>query len=95
MENKQSLSAVLSNPVSEALSNQTSLPTEQDTLDDAFKYDSYQVVRGEFFSHIYEPSISFNNCKVYLNTACLKKLPEVDYVQILINPEEKKLAVLL
>lgn len=93
MENKQSLSTVQSNPVSEALSNQTSLPTEQDTLDDAFKYEGYQVARGEFFSHIYEPSITFNNCKVYLNTACLKKLPDVDYVQILINPEDMKIAV--
>ena len=28
-----------------------------------------------------------------MNTACLTKMPEVDYVQILVNPETKKLAV--
>lgn len=61
--------------------------------DDNFSYEGYQVVRGEFFAHIHEPSITFNNCKVSLNTACLKKMPEVDYVQILVNQEEKKLAV--
>lgn len=61
--------------------------------DDAFSYEGFQVVRGEFFAHTYEPSFSFNNYKVSMNTACIKKLPNIEYVQILINPEEKKLAV--
>ena len=61
--------------------------------DDDFSYEGYQVVRGEFFAHIYEPSFTFNNYKVSVNTACIKKLPEYDYVQILVNPDEKKLAV--
>ena len=61
--------------------------------DDSFSYDGYQVVRGEFFAHIYEPSFTFNNYKVSVNTACIKKLPDVEYVQILVNPIEKKLAV--
>lgn len=34
--------------------------------DDSFSYDGYQVVRGEFFAHIYEPSFTFNNYKVSL-----------------------------
>lgn len=61
--------------------------------DDSFDYDGYEVVRGEFFSHLHEPCITFNNFKVYMNTACIKKLPETDYVQILVNQEKKKLAV--
>ena len=61
--------------------------------DDDFSYEGYQVVRSEFFAHISEPSISFNNCKVTLNTACLKKLPNVNYIQFLVNPETKKLVV--
>lgn len=61
--------------------------------DDDFSYEGFQVVRGEFFSHIYEPSITFNNNKIALNTACIRKLPEVEYVQMLVNPEEKKIAV--
>ena len=63
------------------------------TEDDDFSYEGYQVVRSEFFAHISEPSISFNNCKVTLNTACLKKLPNVNYIQFLVNPETKKLVV--
>lgn len=61
--------------------------------DDDFSYEGFQVVRGEFFSHIYEPSITFNKNKIALNTACIRKLPEVEYVQMLVNPEEKKIAV--
>ena len=61
--------------------------------DDDFSYEGFQVVRGEFFSHIYEPSITFNKNKITLNTACIRKLPEVEYVQMLVNPEEKKIAV--
>ncbi len=90
MENKQNIPNEQS---TNTLRKQSNTPSKQITFDDSFIYDGYQVVRGEFFSHVYEPSITFNNCKVYLNTACLKKLPEIDYVQILINPEEKKLAV--
>lgn len=60
---------------------------------DDFSFDGYQVVRGEFFAHVYEPSITFCNYKVGVNTACIKKLPEFDYVQILVNPTDKKLAV--
>ena len=31
---------------------------------DAFSYDGYQVVHGEFFSHTCEPSFTFNNYRV-------------------------------
>ncbi len=65
-----------------------------DTIEDVnFDYEGYQVVRGEYFAHLYEPSITFNRCKVSLNTACIKRMPEINYVQILVNSEEKKLAV--
>lgn len=93
MENEFSLSDVASAPVSEALIGHVLTSEEMDVQDDAFCYDGYQVVRGEFFAHVYEPSITFNNCKVSLNTACINRLPDVDYVQILVNPEERKLAV--
>ena len=62
--------------------------------DDQFDYEGYEIVRGEFFAHTYEPAIVFNKGKVAVNSACIKKLPETDYIQILVNPEQKKLAVL-
>lgn len=63
-------------------------------IDDAnFDFNGFQVVRGEFFAHIYEPSFSLCNYKCNVNTACIRKLPEYDYIQILVNPESKMLAV--
>ncbi len=62
-------------------------------MDDAFSYDGYQVVRGEFFAHLREPAVVFSENRVSVNSACLRKLPDTDYIQILVNPEEKKLAV--
>ena len=60
---------------------------------DDFDYDGFQVVRGEFFAHITEPCFVFSNNKVYVNTACIRKMPETEYIQILVNPDEKKLCV--
>ena len=75
----------------------TFTPPEHNSMeiveDNSFSYDGYQVVRGEFFAHIHEPSFTFNNNKVYLNMACIRKLPQTEYVQILVHPEEKRLAV--
>ena len=61
--------------------------------DDSFSFDDFQVVRGEFFAHVFEPSITLSDSKVYVNTACVKKLPETEYIQLLINKETKKLVV--
>ena len=71
----------------------TSLKDIEVIKDDEFSFDGFQVVRGEFFSHIYEPSITFNNNKISLNAACIRKLPDVEYVQMLVNPDERKIAV--
>ena len=65
----------------------------QDIPEADFSFDGYQVVRGEFFAHVYEPSITFKGGKFYVNTACLRKLPDVDYVLILVNPNTKKLVI--
>ena len=89
MDNSQSAIT----PVIPMLPCYNSDKTAEISEDVSFSYDGYQVVRSEFFAHISEPSISFNNCKVTLNTACLKKLPNVNYIQFLINPDTKKLAV--
>lgn len=66
---------------------------EIELSDENFDYEGYEVVRGEFFAHTYEPIISFYQDKVFVNSACLRKFNTTEYVQILVNPEEKKLAV--
>lgn len=61
--------------------------------DDSFSYDGFQVVRSEYFAHTYEPSITFNDYKVYVNKACTNRLSDIDYVKILVSRNEKKLAI--
>ena len=62
-------------------------------MDEGFDFDGFQVVRREFFAHLSEPSVTFNNCKFYVNSACLSKFPKVDFVQVLVNRESKILAL--
>lgn len=66
---------------------------EEYELDENFSYEGYQVVRGEFFAHIFEPSISFSDYKATVNTVCLTKLPSVTFVHILVNPIIKRLVI--
>lgn len=58
-----------------------------------FYFDDFQVVRREFFAHTREPSLTFNNCKVYVNSACLNRFPKTEYVQILVNRDTRILAI--
>lgn len=62
-------------------------------LEVPFSYQDYQVVRREFFAHIKEPAITFDRYRIYVNMACLRKLPLVDHVQILVAPDAKKLVL--
>ena len=73
--------------------NQTSVVDHEIIQDDSFNYEGYEVVRGEFFVHTHEPAITFNNQSISVNMACLKRLPDVEYVQMLVNQKEQKLAV--
>ena len=58
-----------------------------------FDFEGFQVVRREFFAHLSEPAVTFNNCKFYVNSACLNKFPETDYVQVLVNRETRIMAL--
>lgn len=61
--------------------------------DNDFILDEFQVVRREFFAHMREPSVSFNNFRFAVNTACIARFPHTDYVQVLVD-SDKKLLVL-
>ena len=79
-------------PQSEFIPVLASDETIQD-MSDTFNLDAFQVVRREFFAHPKEPALTFNDCKLYVNSACLAKFPRADYVQLLINPDAKILAL--
>ena len=75
------------------MNNPENKTNEGQIREEEFSYDGYQVVRGEFFAHLFEPSVTFKDAKVSVNAACLNKLPDVTFVQFLVNPNEKKPAV--
>lgn len=62
-------------------------------LGDDFDFNNFQVVRREFFAHTAEPAVSFNQCKFYVNSACLTKFPDTDYIQVLINRQSQVMAL--
>mgnify|MGYP001045504595 FL=1 len=53
----------------------------------------YQVTRAELFSHAYEPSITIWPTQIRFNMACLRRLPGVTHIQILIHPEQRRLII--
>lgn len=68
-------------------------PEDDVVVDDGFSYDGFVLVHREFFAHLREPAITFNRGKIALNSACIRKLPKVDYVQVLVNSARKMLVV--
>ena len=63
------------------------------TKNDTFNYEGYQIVRGEFLSQSNMPAICFDGVRLSVNAACLRKMPDVEYVQFLVNPSERKLVL--
>ena len=55
--------------------------------------DDFEIVSPEFFSQIKEPSFTVNVNKVYVNAACVRLLPDVEYVKILINRKRRQVAL--
>ncbi len=58
-----------------------------------FSFDGYQVVRREFFSHRYDPTLTIKGNSIIFNNACISKLEQVVYVQVLVNPITEKLVI--
>lgn len=77
------------NPVSGLEVNKDLEETFVETVD----YEGCEVVRREFFSHTFEVSVSFRIDSIMFNTATLKKMPNVRYVQFIVNPEKKKIVI--
>lgn len=64
-------------------------PMGRDEID---LYD-FELVGGEFFAQTKEPAFTINVNKVYVNTAAVRLLSQVDYVKFMINRAEKKLVI--
>lgn len=83
-------------PITTTTASNTDMQKEDEVINlgENFDFDGFEVVRREFFAHTHEPSVTFNNCKFYVNTACLQKFPDTTSVQVLINQATKIMALM-
>lgn len=62
-------------------------------MESGFSFDGYQVVRREFFSHRFDPTLTIKGNSITFNNACIARLDDVVYVQVLVNPAAEKLVI--
>lgn len=61
-----------------------------DDEEEEIDLDRYEIARPEFFAHLAEPTFTVNVDKVSVNAACVRMFPDVDFVEIMVYREEKK-----
>lgn len=66
---------------------------EEEIEEQDINLDGFQVVRKEFFSHSYDYSISIRPDHIRFSASIVKRLADAYYVQLLINPAEKRMVV--
>ena len=56
---------------------------------------NFQVIRKEYSSHKYDANVGFNlpNGEILFNTACIKFYEDTNYVQILVDEKERRVAI--
>ena len=58
-----------------------------------FDLRGFEVARAEFFNTPHRPYVTFADKKIKFNTDCIRKLGAKNYVELLVNPITKKLAL--
>ncbi len=59
-----------------------------------FNLSGYQVVRADFLMRRTEcPAISINDKRISFNVECQRKFHDVHYIQLLVHPTERKIAI--
>jgi len=83
-----------SSDMTENQEKSTALPAQPAGLfvEEDMDIDDFEIVSPEFFSQIKEPSFTVNVNKIYVNAACVRLLPDVEYVKILVNRKRKQVA---
>lgn len=60
----------------------------------AFNLEGYQVVRGQFMMRRAEcPCVTITDKRISFNVECQRKFSHVHYIQLLIHPAERRLAI--
>ena len=58
-----------------------------------FDYRGYEIASLDFFDTKHTPSVSFFEQKIKFSTECVNRMQSEGYVELLVHPVEKKLAV--
>ncbi len=61
--------------------------------DQEMDIDDFEIAENMFFAQLKEPAFTVNGNKISVNAASVRILPDVEYVKILINREEKILVL--
>ena len=61
--------------------------------EDAFSFEGYQVVRREFMASRFDPVMTMKENCISFNNACISKLENATYINVLINPDEQRMAI--
>ena len=79
---------------SNSVSKRTSFKRIRKSYFSKIDLDGYQVVRGQLLSYIPErPCISVSGKRLGFNVDCIRKFQNVRYVQLLLHPTERKIAI--
>lgn len=70
-----------------------SQPMEDLPEEEVVDLAGYQVTKAELFAHSREPAITIWQNRLKFNMACLRRFPGVTHIQVLINPDEKRLII--
>ena len=76
-----------------SLSREERLEAKRLSEEASFSFAGYQVVRREFISHRFDPAMTIRGNSITFNNSCISKLEDATYIQFLINPTERKLAI--
>lgn len=80
------------------ISNSVKQPAKISRIDkryfSSFNLDGYQVVRGQFMQIRFEgPTINITNERISFNKFCVQKFGSVGYIQLLLHPTERRIAI--
>lgn len=72
---------------------QNSIPLEDLAEEEVVDLAGYQVTKAELFAHSREPAITIWQNRMKFSMACLRRFPGTTHIQVLINPEEKRMII--
>lgn len=70
-----------------------SVPLEELPEEEVVDLAGYQVTKAELFAHSREPAITIWEDKLKFNMSCLRRFPGVTHIQVLINPDQKRMII--